>query len=115
VQERIEHEKEPEAAIVVPEELTAPHPLVRRAQKLLSRAKPDTDGLVSCRAEQCLDITVSPAMLDRALRIMDTLLKACASRGLRVEVTEVRRDYYSRSYEVPTRPTRRASSSRTNG
>jgi hypothetical protein len=67
--------------IVVPDALTDPHPAVARSLKLLVKAKSDTDGLVRVSDPTCLPVTVSPQQLDRAMRIMDSLLKAFAARG----------------------------------
>ncbi len=39
-------------------------------------------------AKRCLDMSVSKATLDRALRVMDSLLKALEARGFEIEVTE---------------------------
>ena len=47
--------------------------------------------MVSHHNDRCLDIHVSPACLDRALRIMDTVLKALAERNLRFEITDTAR------------------------
>lgn len=77
----------PEAAIVVPDVLTEPHKLVAQAKKLLAREKP-YEGMLRCWRDRCLDITVSPQSLDRALRIFDTLLKTMEGRALQVEITD---------------------------
>ncbi len=85
----MEAEKAPEAKVLVPEELTDPHPLVASARQLLKDRKPK-DGLVSSPRRRCLDIKVAPESLDRTLRIMNALLKALESRDLPAEVTPVR-------------------------
>ena len=79
---RMEKESEAEAAIVVAETLERPHPLVRAANKHFHMRNPP---LVSR-----LDLSVSKDSLDRALRIMDALIKALVARGLPVEVTELK-------------------------
>ncbi len=99
VQERVQHEKEPDASIVVAMTLEQPHKFVASASRLLGRAKANDDGLVTSRGKRCLDVSVSPAALDRALRIMDAFLKACEQRKLRVEVTDVIR-YDERGYQL---------------
>lgn len=107
----IEKEETPEAAIVVQATLEQPHKLVGMSSKPLQRAKPFNNA-VHVRDHRCLDIHVSPAAVDRALRIMDALLKALDARELRVEVTDVRteeprRGYYERrESEVPSNVTR---------
>lgn len=75
-----------ERTIVVPHKLQKPHALVSDAARLLRGRQPQ-DGLLSCRTTRCLDISVSPASLGRALRIMNALLRALEKRGLQLEVT----------------------------
>jgi hypothetical protein len=77
-----------ERTIVVPQKLQKPHALVLEAARLLRGRQPH-DGLLSCRTTRCLDISVGPASLGRALRIMNALLRALEKRGLQVEVTRV--------------------------
>jgi hypothetical protein len=72
--------------IVVPKSLDQLHRLLRRAARVLRRAA-RTGGHAYPFNESCLDITVGRESLDRALRIMDTLLKALEGLGHRVEVT----------------------------
>ena len=79
---RMEKESEAEAAIVVAETLERPHPLVRAANRYFHMRNPP---LISH-----LDLSVSKDSLDRALRIMDALIKALVARGLAVEVTELK-------------------------
>ena len=78
------------AASPVGSTVDAQHKLVAMSAKLLRRAKP-FEGVVTCRDERCLDISVSPAALDRALRIADALVRALEALQLRVEVTEIHR------------------------
>lgn len=74
-----------EGEIVVDELLTEPHPLVERTKRHLAQARPRHDGLLPWVNKPCLDINVTAASLDRALRIADALLKAMDAAGLRVE------------------------------
>ncbi|MHB8869125.1 MAG: hypothetical protein ACYC6T_16485 [Thermoleophilia bacterium] len=97
IAEKVEREKTVEARIVVPTELEESHELVATAARLLEKRRPK-DGFVSCRARRCLDLRVAPDSLDRALRIMDALLKALEARDLQVEVTPI-----SRSAKADTR------------
>lgn len=76
------------APIVVPDELTQPHKLVAISARYLRKAEP-VNEVVYARRTSCLDIVVSPAALERALRIMDALLKAMEEAGLNVEVAAV--------------------------
>lgn len=79
---RMEKESEAEAAIVVAETLERPHPLVRAAHKYFRMRNPPLTSH--------LDLSVSKDSLDRALRIMDALIKALVARGLPIEVTELK-------------------------
>ncbi len=85
--------------VTVPEEPDELHPLSRQALITLSQAEPDERGLLV--SQGTLDIKVSPKQLSRAIRIMDSLVKALEARGHKVEVTfddEKKRD---RRYETP--------------
>ena len=57
-----------------------------RTEKRLQRAKP-SGGTVSGRWLGVLDVNVSQASLDRALRIFDALLKGAEAVGLQIEIT----------------------------
>ncbi|HEY1810994.1 MAG TPA: hypothetical protein VGG74_01470 [Kofleriaceae bacterium] len=74
--------------MLVPNRISDPHPLVASALSLLAHAK-QRNGLAVCRDERCLDIAVSPGLLSRAARIMNTLILGLEERGLPVEVTDV--------------------------
>lgn len=76
----------PAERIVVPERLIRPHPLVEQARVVLQRAKADDRGILYAWPKHHLDIRVTRASLDRALRIMDTLVKALEARGCRVSI-----------------------------
>lgn len=80
-------EKDPAHRVVVPESLTDPHPLVAKAEKSLRHAGTDQLGLLRPRAEGRLSIRVSRGSLDRALRIMDALVKALEARQFSVSVS----------------------------
>ena len=74
-------EKLPEHKITVPPSLEAPHSLITITQRSLIGAKLDDRGLKQPRARGCLDICVGQDSVDRAILIMDTLVKALESRG----------------------------------
>lgn len=76
-----------EPRISVPEQLEAPHPLVARTLKALKQAKP-YDGRVRPLVSEVLDVGISPQQIDRALRILDSLIKACEEQGFRWQVGE---------------------------
>ena len=71
----------PDNLIVVEPTLSSPHPHVVRTRKCLRLAKPGDYGLLHSREKGCLSVHVGPGSLGRALRIMDTLIKALESRG----------------------------------
>ena len=84
----ISAEKMPENKITVPPSLESPHHLILMTQKSLMGAKVDTRGLKQPRARGCLDVNVGPASIDRAMLIMDTLVKALETRGLNISVNK---------------------------
>jgi hypothetical protein len=71
----------------VPRALRKPHRLIREARRALEAAWAE-HGLL-CAPRGCLDIQVSKKSLQRACRIMDTLIKGCEQCGwaLRVPAT----------------------------
>ena len=72
--------------IPVPESLDDPHPEVAKAARTLRASKPDHTGILQARTQGRLDIRVSQGTLERALRIMDALLKAVEANGQRVAI-----------------------------
>lgn len=84
----VQFEQAPENLVVVLDSLSRPHPLVRDAKKSLKMSNSDRKGEEFIfKSEPCLDIRVSRATRDRALCIMDSLIKALESRGMSVEVS----------------------------
>ncbi len=93
----VAREKELSATIRVPETLTDPHPLVATTQRELGRARTGDRGLKVRGDRRCLDVSVSPAQLERALCVMEALAKALEARSLRLAVVdrpEVAKDRY---------------------
>lgn len=74
--------------ITVPAVLSDPHTMVVRTEKSLRAAKPDDEGLVMARAQQTLDVRVSPTTIDRAMRLCDALIKALEARSCTVRVED---------------------------
>lgn len=69
--------------IVVPDQLNRPHRLVSSAREILRPRK--ANGIGTLWTKGCpLNVSVSPKQLPRALRIFDSLLKACEERGFSV-------------------------------
>jgi hypothetical protein len=77
-------ERLPENKITVPPSLDSPH----SSQRSLIGATVDDKGLKQPRARGCLDIRVGPGSIDRAMLIMDTLVKALEARGLDISVAK---------------------------
>lgn len=73
--------------ITIPERLNRPHQLVARTRDHLQPCRPDTDGTLRSRAAP-LRVRVSPDQVSRALRMSDSLLKACEERGFAVTVPD---------------------------
>ncbi|WP_434480441.1 hypothetical protein [Gemmatimonas sp.] len=76
----------PENALVAPEILEAPSPLVARTVVAMRKAKADETGRLRARAQQILDVDVTLGTADRAMRILDTLIKGLAARGYPVSL-----------------------------
>jgi len=88
VEEYIESEINSENQIFVPDELIDPLPLIEKTAKSLRGAGADDHGMVSPRAKHCLDIRIGKESIDRAARIMDTLIKALDARDIELIYTE---------------------------
>ena len=75
--------------IPVPESLPAmPHPLAAATLSALKTAKASPDGTLAMPKKALLEVSIGPDSIDRAMRIMDTLLKAIDARGWSVHVTQ---------------------------
>ncbi len=87
-------EQKAESKIVVPEALRRPHALVQQTLLDLKQQKQKSSSW-SWQTSRRLDIDVSAAQFERALLIMDTILKAIEQRGW--SATIVKEDYRSKS------------------
>ena len=67
--------------ISVPAEGESAHPLVLRTERFLKRAKRDADGLI-ISPTGAYQVHTSRALHERALRIVQALLRAFETRGL---------------------------------
>src|SRR5262249_8862180 len=74
--------------IKVSSTLEEPHELVALSASALRKARAGDDGIARCRERRCLAIEVAPTSVERALRIMDALLKALDANGHKVQVRE---------------------------
>jgi hypothetical protein len=84
LQRVLNFERQPENQIVVPERIKVWHPAVTAAREALGRPFIDQRGMPQTRGNG-LNISVSPALQSRALRVADTLLKALEKRGYTVQ------------------------------
>jgi hypothetical protein len=75
-----------EKRIVVPDRLSSPHPLTKQSSEILGAQQANEVGLLEPPEKDCLDITVSKDSLRRALRIMDTILKALEKQEYEVSL-----------------------------
>lgn len=85
---RVAAERANGASIVVQEGLVDPHDLVVRTMTSLKATKADEKGMIRPKAKGCLDVTVGSESIDRAMRILDALIKALESRSYRVFVKD---------------------------
>lgn len=74
--------------IPVPSLPEEPHPLVRKTMRALARARSDGQGVLQFPRKGLLPLHVTPETKDRALRLMDALLRGLESRGHEVRVNQ---------------------------
>ncbi len=101
-------EKETERPVIVPKTLIDPHLLVVKTEKSLRAAKPDDRGILTAYGPGTLSVVVGPNSIDRAMRILNTLIKALEEREMKVKVedTEFRgSQYYSNARSTTERKT----------
>lgn len=87
VSERLAAERLPENRIVVAETLSDPHSLIARMLRRRDRGVPRDEAGESEGMDSLPDVEVSDGALDRALRVMNAVLKAVEIRGYRVKVS----------------------------
>ena len=80
----IQDENKGGTSVKVRDKLRSPHPLVRETARILQSSKPDRYGVLRPVRKRYIDIRVAPENLNRALRIMDALIKALEKRGFPV-------------------------------
>lgn len=94
-------EQEPSMAMTVPEQLRRPHPLIQASARILRNTRGDWQSLGRLQKGcACLDVKARGDTLERALRIIDTLLKALERRGFDVRVTKPEESYIRSKTEV---------------
>ena len=87
VQSKIAQEKSKTNHVVVVETMASIHPLVVRTLDSLKNARLEDDDLLKPVDLGCLDVRVSRSSLDRAIRIIDALIKVLEIRGFTVSVS----------------------------
>lgn len=78
----------PENRIVVPGRIISLHPLVKMTGKSLRARTADQYGRIINKGLSCLNLHVSKTSLTRAMRIMDTLIKALEKREMKIIVEQ---------------------------
>ena len=86
-EEKIANENRQENQVIVSDALVEPHRLTEAARRHLEHVTTQENGILVPKAMRCLDIRVSKASVDRALRIMDALVKALETRRISVVLT----------------------------
>ena len=86
--DQIASEKYESNRIMVSERIDSPHPLIERTERSLKSAMADERGIVRPKAKACLDVSIGKNSVDRAMRIMDALVKALEARGYPVTVAD---------------------------
>lgn len=81
-------EKLPKNKIIVPERLHSPHPLVKTTEASLKSRGVDRYGRIMNHGLSCLNVRVSKALLPRALRIMNTIIKELEKREMKIFIKE---------------------------
>jgi len=81
IPERIKNAKK----IIPPKRLTSPHPLVRQTKVAYEKCKPDKYGAIRVWKKSTIDLRISPKSLNKALRIMNALIRAFEKYGCPVE------------------------------
>lgn len=87
IQPHLDFEKDPANKITVESTLSDPHPLVAKIAKSLAEAKPARNELLLKLPPRRLNVHVTQTTRDRALCIMDALIKGLEARGFQVYLT----------------------------
>lgn len=87
VRAQIEFEERPENRIVVPDHVARYLPLVHQTKLSLEGSNADGRGILTS-GRGTLDVRVSRPQMGRALRLLDTFLRKCETRGFGVEVSK---------------------------
>jgi hypothetical protein len=77
--------------IKVGEKLDLPHPIVKKTGTMLRNLTLDKYGMLSVSHEYCFGVRISSESIDRALRILDALIKEFESQGFLISTTSGRK------------------------
>ncbi len=80
---------------------TIPHPLVEQTRMILTDCLPNKDSIMDTPERVCLDLQVSPRSLDRALAIMESIIKALEGFGHKVLITDKGTLAVVSGFEIP--------------
>ncbi|HOC44118.1 MAG TPA: hypothetical protein PKJ99_13970 [Thermoanaerobaculales bacterium] len=78
-----------EKPIPVPAVLGQEHQLIAETRRALKVAEKDEQGILCPQGRKTLNVWVSEASVDRALRIMNALIQALEGAGFNVEITDI--------------------------
>jgi len=79
------------------------HPLIRTTQKVLRGHEATTDGILCAGHRGGLDIDVSPALLERALMVMNALVQHISAREWTILVRDGRTEISVGKHKIPIR------------
>jgi hypothetical protein len=85
-------EESPQNKIQVHPRLTFPHPLIEKTLNALNATNPDKYGRVSPHTDKCFSVSITRNSVNRAMRILDALVKRFVERGFPVSF---RNDQYN--------------------
>lgn len=93
----IEAEAIAENLIIVPDKLISPHPLIRATKAAFNQKTTDSFGRIRPKREpNTLNLSIGPNSIERAMKIMDALLKALEKRNFPVRVVDDKKYWNSR-------------------
>jgi len=77
-------EESPQNRIQVHSRLNSPHPLIEKTLNTLNAANPDQYGRISPHSDKCFNVSITRNSINRAMRILDALVKMFVERGFSV-------------------------------
>jgi hypothetical protein len=80
--------KEIEKRIALSTQSKLPHPLIEQTRRILKSCAPNKDSVLDTPNQICLDLQVSPYSLERALAVMNSIIKALEELGHAVLITD---------------------------